>query len=329
MSAIKIDNLSFVYSKRSPFEKLALDDVSFEIEEGEFVGIIGETGSGKSTLVQHLNGLVKAQNGKVEILGKDATEKKNLKNLRFEVGMVFQYPEYQLFEETVAKDVAFGPKNMKLPAEEIDRRVNKAMVVVGLPYADFAERSPFELSGGEKRRAAIAGVIAMEPKILVLDEPFAGLDPVGVREITELILKLKKEISPTVVLVSHSMDAAAELCDRLIVLSDGKLVGNGTPKQIFVNRSLISAAGLDLPFAAKLCDALSASGIEMPGDIVSEKELIQKLAEMKNGGVGDSFDEDETVQDDASDAIISDGFDAFDGFDNGDSDDNDGGKFDV
>ena len=177
MRAVELKGLTYTYSVKTPFEKRALDNVSLAVEEGEFVGLIGATGSGKSTLIQHLNGLVKVQQGEVSVEGMNASDKKTLKKLRFTVGMVFQYPEYQLFEDTVAKDVAFGPKNMKLDKEEVERRVRRAMEVVGLPYEEFAERSPFELSGGEKRRAAIAGVIAMEPKILVLDEPVAGLDP--------------------------------------------------------------------------------------------------------------------------------------------------------
>ena len=190
MQAVELKHLTFIYSKKTPFEKRALDDVNLSVEEGTFLGVIGETGSGKSTLIQHLNGLIKVQDKKtssVVVNGLDATDKRTLKKLRFEVGIVFQYPEYQLFEDTVAKDVAFGPKNMKLPKEEIDARVRRALGVVGLKYEEFAERSPFELSGGEKRRVAIAGVIAMQPKILVLDEPVAGLDPVGRTEILALI----------------------------------------------------------------------------------------------------------------------------------------------
>lgn len=281
MQAIKVNALTYVYSKRSPFEKVALDEVSFEINEGEFVAVTGETGSGKSTLIQHLNGLIRPQAGAVEVLGLDASDKKNLKKLRFQVGMVFQYPEYQLFEDTVARDIAFGPKNMKLDADEIDRRIKRAMELVGLPYSEFSERSPFELSGGEKRRAAIAGVIAMEPKILVLDEPFAGLDPEGVNEITALISKLKAEVSPTIVLVSHSMDAVAELADRMLVLSNGKLVADGSPKAVFGDRKLISEVGLDLPFAAKICDMVSEKGVQMPTDVIRFDDLIDVLARLK------------------------------------------------
>lgn len=280
MSAVELKDLRYVYSRKTPFEKTALDGVSLKIEEGEFVALVGRTGSGKSTLVQHLNGLIKPQEGEIHVLGMDARNKKTLKQLRFAIGMVFQYPEYQLFEETVAKDVAFGPKNMKLGAEEIDRRVRRAMELVGLPYEKFADRSPFELSGGEKRRAAIAGVVAMEPKILVLDEPFAGLDPSGVREITSLIFKLKKEVSPTVVLVSHNMDAVAALADRMIALADGKIVIDAPPEEAFADRELIKGIDLDLPFAARICDALRERGIFLSKNIVTAGRLKRELVEL-------------------------------------------------
>ena len=211
----------------------------------------------------------------------NATEKKTLKNLRFEVGMVFQYPEYQLFADTVEKDVAFGPKNMKLEKEEIDRRVRRAIEVVGLDYDSFAHRSPFDLSGGEKRRVAIAGVIAMEPKILVLDEPVAGLDPQGREEILALVKKLQKEVSPTVIMVSHNMDDIAVIADRIVALKDGKIIADGTPKEVFSNRRLIAEAGLDVPCATKISDRLIERGIDLPRDIISMDELALKLAQIK------------------------------------------------
>ena len=288
MQAIKIEALTHIYSQKTPSEKVALDNINLSIEEGEFVAIVGHTGSGKSTLVQHLNGLIKphkkGKNGRVEIFGRSTTEKKGLKQLRFDVGMVFQYPEYQLFEDTVAKDIAFGPKNMKLDKDEIDRRVRKSLELVGLPYDDFAERSPFELSGGEKRRVAIAGVIAMEPKILVLDEPFAGLDPEGVREITELILKLKREICPTIITVTHDMDSASTLADRVVALCGGKIVADGTPKEVFGNRALIKEIGLDVPFVARVVDRLEKEGIVIDKNVLTIEELATELERIKTGG---------------------------------------------
>jgi len=284
MSAIEIKNLTYVYSPKTPFEKVALSDINLTIEEGQFVGIVGATGSGKSTLIQHLNGLIKIQDKKkssVVVNGKSATDKKTLKNLRFDVGMVFQYPEYQLFADTVEKDVAFGPKNMKLEKEEIDRRVRRAIEVVGLDYDKFANRSPFDLSGGEKRRVAIAGVIAMEPKILVLDEPVAGLDPQGREEILALVKKLQKEISPTIIMVSHNMDDIAVIADRIVALKDGKIIADGTPKEVFSNRELIAEAGLDVPCATRLSDVFISRGIDLPRDIISMDELADKLAEIK------------------------------------------------
>ena len=283
MLAVELKDLTYTYSVKTPFEKRALDRVNLAVEEGEFVGLIGATGSGKSTLIQHLNGLVKVQEGEVRVAGMNASDKKTLKSLRFTVGMVFQYPEYQLFEDTVAKDVAFGPKNMKLEKDEIDRRVRRAMEVVGLPYSEFAERSPFELSGGEKRRAAIAGVIAMEPKILVLDEPVAGLDPVGRREILALVKKLHEEVSPTVIMVSHYMDDIAEMADRIVALKDGRVVADGTPAEVFGAREELAAAVLALPTAARIVDRLAARGISLPRTIVTARELADALAAYKSG----------------------------------------------
>ena len=283
MLAIEVKNLSYTYSRKTPYEKRALDNVCFAVEEGEFVGLIGCTGSGKSTLIQHLNGLVKLQEGEVTVKGLKASDKKSLRQLRFTVGMVFQYPEYQLFEDTVAKDIAFGPKNMKLDKAEIDRRVRRAMEVVGLPYDEFASRSPFELSGGEKRRAAIAGVIAMEPSVLVLDEPVAGLDPAGRKEILDLIVKLKEQVSPTVVMVSHYMDDIAALATRIIALRDGKVVADGSPKDVFGDREKAREAGIDLPFAARIADRLAERGIALDKRIITPVELADALAAYRDG----------------------------------------------
>ena len=301
MRAVEVKGLTYTYSRKTPYEKRALDGVSFCIEEGEFVGLIGCTGSGKSTLIQHLNGLVKLQEGEVTVAGLSASDKKSLKKLRFAVGMVFQYPEYQLFEDTVAKDIAFGPKNMKLPKEEIDRRVRRAMEVVGLPYEQFAERSPFELSGGEKRRAAIAGVIAMEPRILVLDEPVAGLDPAGRKEILELVLKLKAEVSPTVIMVSHYMDDIAALATRLIALRDGKVVADGTPAEVFGDREKAREAGIDLPFAASMVDKLAERGIDLPKTVLTLPALADALAAYCDGRGGRA----ETATDETEDGGIA------------------------
>ena len=266
MLAVELKNLSYTYSAKTPYEKRALDGVSLAIEEGEFVGLIGATGSGKSTLIQHLNGLVKTQEGEVVVAGMNARDKKTLKKLRFKVGMVFQYPEYQLFEDTVAKDVAFGPKNMKLEKEEVDRRVRRAMEVVG----------------GEKRRAAIAGVIAMEPEILVLDEPVAGLDPAGRKEILGLVKKLHEEVSPTVIMVSHYMDDIAEMADRIVALRDGKVVADGSPADVFGDREALAAAGLALPTAARVVDRLAERGIELSRRIVTPAELVDALVKYRS-----------------------------------------------
>ena len=283
MSAIEIKDLTYTYSKKTPFEKMALKNISFSVEEGEILGIIGQTGSGKSTLIQHLNGLIRMKNGEGTILGRDIKGKKILKELRFDVGMVFQYPEYQLFADTVALDVAFGPKNMKLEKDEIDRRVRRALDLVGLPYDKFAERSPFELSGGEKRRAAIAGVIAMEPKILVLDEPTAGLDPQGREEILDLIKQLKKEVSPTIIIVSHNMDEIAKMADHIIVMSEGYIIYDGTPIEVFTQPDFKEKTELDLPMATRIADTLQERGINIP-DVVTFEAVVEELAKLKKGG---------------------------------------------
>jgi energy-coupling factor transport system ATP-binding protein len=281
MRAVEVENLSFTYSKKTPYEKKALINVNFEIEEGEFFGIVGATGSGKSTLVMHLNSLNKVQEGDVKIFGLSAKDKKNLKEIRQNVGMVFQYPEYQLFEETVARDVAFGPKNLKLPPVEIEARVKEALLDVNLDYEEIKDRSPFDLSGGQKRRVAIAGILAMRPKILVLDEPTAGLDPAGRREILALIKDLQRTVCPTIIMISHNMDEIAKLAGRILLLSDGKVLAVKPPAQLFADEKLIIDAGLDFPTATVIQRALSARGVKFPSCAVTVAELAQQILKIR------------------------------------------------
>lgn len=245
---MKIENLNYIYNENTPFEKKALDNINLEINQGEFIGLIGHTGSGKSTLVQHLNGLVKPTSGRIIIDGVDITEKKsNLKEIRQKVGLVFQYPEHQLFEETIYKDIAFGPKNLGLSKEEVEERVKESMEQVGMDFETLKDRSPFELSGGQKRRVAIAGVIAMHPKILVLDEPTAGLDPRGRDEVLGEILKIYKKRNITVILVSHNMEDIAKLVNRILVMDKGKLAMDNTPLEIFKRSDELKKIGLGIP----------------------------------------------------------------------------------
>ena len=271
---IQVEHLTHTYMPGSPFASVALNDVSLTIEDGELIGLLGHTGSGKTTLVQHLNGLVKATSGRIVVDGLDLTEKGvSLLEVRRKVGLVFQYPEYQLFEETVAKDIAFGPKNLGLPADEIDRRVRRAMEQVGLDYESIAECSPFELSGGQMRRVAIAGVLAMQPKVLILDEPTAGLDPAGRRSILNMIRNLHAAGGLTVIMVSHSMDDISTLATRLIVMSRGEMVLTGPPREVFRQQELMESIGLGIPQAAQLAHALRAEGYELPEDLYTLEEL--------------------------------------------------------
>ncbi len=275
---IEVSHLTHCYSEGSALRTVALDDVSFRIENGEFVGIIGHTGSGKSTLVQHLNGLLKPTSGQVLIDGEDLNgEHVNRRALRQRIGLVFQYPEYQLFEETVAKDIAFGPKNQGLSAAEIDERVRYAMDCVHLDYQKYAERSPFELSGGQMRRVAIAGVLAMKPSVLILDEPTAGLDPRGRDRILGMLEELHARENVTILMVSHSMDDMARLASRLIVMSDGKVVADGTPREIFMQEEMMTSIGLDIPEAARLCARLRAKGYDLPADLFRPEQLKEQL----------------------------------------------------
>lgn len=275
--SIIIENLSFVYSPKTPYEYRALDNLSLTIDDGEFLGIIGPTGSGKSTLIQHLNGLIKLKSGKITVDGIKLHEKPDLKKLRATVGMVFQYPEHQLFDETVAKDIAFGPKNLGLKGDDIEKRVRQAIEIVGLNYDEVADRSPFELSGGQKRRVAIAGVIAMHPKILILDEPTAGLDPAGRKEMFDLILKLKETTSPTIIMVSHNMDEISAVATKIAVLYKGKLEYMLSPKQLFKNSKRLIEIGLDIPTPVKIANQLEQCGIYVGNEIVTSVDLVDKI----------------------------------------------------
>lgn len=274
---IEITQLSHTYMPGSQLAYPALSDISLTIQDGEFLGIIGHTGSGKSTLIQHFNGLLQPTFGSVLVDGLDTREKKVRKQIRSLVGMVFQYPEYQLFEETVARDVAFGPKNMGLEEAEIATRVAEALRLVGLDPDAFSEKSPFELSGGEKRRAALAGILAMRPKYLVLDEPMAGLDPRGRREILSLIESLRGEFGTGIVMVSHSMDDVAMYADRIAVLDQGALFMADTPEQVFSHSEALLKMGLNLPQATQLVRALRTRGIDIARDYFRMDELAQAL----------------------------------------------------
>ena len=276
--SIEVRELSHCYSEGSALQTVALDRVSFTAGDGEFIGIIGHTGSGKSTLVQHLNGLLKPSSGQVLINGEDLNgEHVDRRRLRQQIGLVFQYPEYQLFEETVAKDIAFGPKNQGLSPEDIDRRVHHAMECVYLDYDRYADKSPFELSGGQMRRVAIAGVLAMDPSVLILDEPTAGLDPKGRDSILTMLEELHEKEHKTILMVSHSMDDMARLAQRLIVMSEGRIVAIGTPAEIFSQEEMMTSIGLGIPEAARLCRRLREKGYDLPDNLYRKDELKTHL----------------------------------------------------
>ncbi|KZL93205.1 energy-coupling factor transporter ATPase [Clostridium magnum] len=283
--SIKIENLTHIYMKGSPFEKKALDNVNITINQGEFVALIGHTGSGKSTLIQHINGLLKPDSGKIIIEDIDITQKKiNLNFIRKKVGLVFQYPEYQLFEETIEKDIAFGPKNLGLSDDEINRRVKRAMVMVGLEYEKYKDKSPFELSGGQKRRVAIAGVVAMEPKILILDEPTAGLDPKGRDDILGKIKDLRKEYNMTIILVSHSMEDVAKLADRVLVMHKGRCILDGTPSKVFKEADTLESVGLAVPQVTYLVKNLREKGFNISEDIFTVEQAKNEILKILNKG---------------------------------------------
>ena len=275
---IKIENLTYVYNPNTPFETKALNGINLNINEGEFIGLIGHTGSGKSTLIQHLNGLAKPTSGKIIVDGVDITSKdSNLRETRQKVGLVFQYPEYQLFEETVFKDIAFGPKNLGLKDEEVEKRVKEAMELVGLDYETQSDRSPFELSGGQKRRVAIAGVLAMEPKVLILDEPTAGLDPKGRDEILGEILDLYNKGGITIILVSHSMEDVARLVNRIIVMHDGMISMDGSPREVFKHSNKLESLGLGIPQVTKFMKVYKEKGNSVSDDVLTIEEAKEEL----------------------------------------------------
>ena len=276
--SIKIENLTYVYMPKTPFEKKALDNVSLEIEDGEFLAVIGHTGSGKSTLIQHLNGLLKPASGKIYVDGTDITNKDTkLVDIRKKVGLVFQYPEYQLFEETIAKDIAYGPSNLGLNEDEILKRVKKSMEMVGLNYEEYKDISPFELSGGQKRRVAIAGVIAMEPKVLILDEPTAGLDPAGRDDILEQIKLLHEKYNMTIILVSHSMEDVGKLAEKIIVMNDGHVELQGKPKDVFKEIDTLEKIGLAVPQVTYLMRELKKKGFNVSEDIFTVEKAKSEL----------------------------------------------------
>ena len=285
---IELKDVSYVYSPKTPFEKTALDHINLTIGEGEFIGIIGHTGSGKSTLIQHLNGLLQPTRGQVLLDGTDIWEdKKNLRQVRFQVGLVFQYPEYQLFEETVGKDIAFGPTNMGLSQEEIQRRVKRAMEMVELP-ASYLDHSPFDLSGGQKRRVAIAGVIAMEPKVLILDEPTAGLDPRGRDLILQMIAHYRKATGSTVLLVSHSMEDVARYCEKVLVMNQSKVFAFDTVEAVFSRWQELEAMGLDVPQITLLFQHLEQKGYHISQHkIYTVPYGAHKLLEYLNWPIGE------------------------------------------
>lgn len=280
--SIQIENLTHEYNKGTPFSKLALDNVNLTIEDGTFVGLIGHTGSGKSTLIQHLNGLLKPtdENSKIIVFGKNINTKEvKLKEVRQQIGLVFQYPEHQLFEVTVYKDVAFGPKNLGLSDDEIDKLVKKSLSTVGMGE-EYYEKSPFELSGGQKRKVAIAGVLAMNPKILILDEPAAGLDPESKEDLLGNIKKMKEEFNITVILVSHSMDDISKMADRIIVMDKGRIVYDDVPSKVFVHGKELEKIGLDVPEISKLMDKLNDNGLDVPNDVYDLDEATKIIYDL-------------------------------------------------
>ena len=283
MAEIITENLSHVYSAGTPFEKVAIRDVNLRIPQGQFAAVIGHTGSGKSTFIQHLNALLQPTTGRVLLDGQDINKDKyTRRDVKWKVGLVFQYPEYQLFEETVYRDIAFGPMNMKLKKDEIDERVREAAAFTGVEEALF-ERSPLELSGGQKRRIAIAGVIAMRPEVLILDEPTAGLDPAGCAQILENIRNYREKSGATVLIVSHSMDDVARIAERIIVFDSGLVAMDGTPVEVFSRSHELMEIGLNVPKAAELALALRKRNIPLPESVFTHEQLIKALLAAREG----------------------------------------------
>ena len=281
MPEIKVEGLSHVYSPGTPFEKVAIDGIDLETEHGELVGIIGHTGSGKSTFIQHLNALLQPSSGRILYNGEDINATKaSRRNIKYKIGLVFQYPEYQLFEETVFADIAFGPKNMKLGEEEIRERVYEAASFVGIDR-DYFDKSPLELSGGQKRRVAIAGVIAMRPDVLVLDEPTAGLDPEGCRQILSNICEYRKETGSTVFLVSHSMDTVAEIAERIIVFNNVNISFNAKPEEVFAHAKELEDMGLSVPAPTLIAESLKAKGLPIDGPVYTHEKLLNEILKAK------------------------------------------------
>lgn len=285
MTTLSVENLTYIYGEHSPFEKTAIHNVSFSATGGEIIGIIGHTGSGKSTLVQHLNGLLRANSGRVLLDGRDIWENpKEIRAVRFKIGMVFQYPEYQLFEETVYKDIAFGPHNMGLSDEEIKDRVLETAKMLGI-REDMLSKSPFDLSGGEKRRVAIAGVMAMMPRIIVFDEPTAGLDPAGRDTVLDKIREYRDKTGALVFIVSHSMEDMAKVADRLLVMNRGELVLFDKTKNVFSNAALLESIGLNVPQITGVFSRLRADGYDLPDNIFTVEEAVSALSPLLKGGI--------------------------------------------
>lgn len=276
--SIKIENLTYIYMEGTPFEKKALDNVNINIKDGEFVALIGHTGSGKSTLIQHINGLLKPKSGRIIVEDTDITKKNvKLSSIRKKVGLVFQYPEYQLFEETIEKDIAFGPINLGLNEEEVNKRIKRAMKIVGLDYETYKSKSPFDLSGGQKRRVAIAGVVAMEPRVLILDEPTAGLDPKARDDIYNKIQDLRKEYNMTIILVSHSMEDVAKFADKILVMHEGKCILKGKPSDVFSNTDTLESVGLAVPEVTYLVKRLKQKGFNISQNIYTVEQAKKEL----------------------------------------------------